>query len=473
MNLYNELKINKFFFITLAILSLMIPLMLGFEKYKFAASIFLFPVLIYFAFIFEKHYRLLFILSIFIGYYIEINSRIQIVNLISYGLIIYFIFNFSTNSFNKFKLPKFIKYISIFLIIAVFTSAVNSPFISVWSIYYSVMFFIYIFTGYVIFRSVIDADSIVKYTNYFYKSVSFYSIFVILQIIITGHIRSFGLSGPTFSDIIAMALIIVIFQSYISGNFDKFSLYHIIILFIVLITTLSRFSWIGFASTFIFGLILVSITQTKILFSKRSIYVLGSIILLVIIIFAIGLHNVILNRLLDVNLSVLDNSKEEGMVSNSLDTRVLIWMTALNAFLNNMYTGVGYFMFHKVSYSYNLFPEQFYIDYVMGLDPHSTFLGILTETGIFGFITFFIYLLTAFVLSLKSIKYSINSQSKNSSLILSILLFFIISTSFYSGAFTFGYNAYVLHLVVGITLANYTLNKINYDKSKKIYPKTI
>lgn len=456
---------EKYLFFPLVLLAAMIPMLLGMGKYEYALGLTVIPLFFMVIFVFENYFRLFIIASTFLGYHFSVDFRIQLVNIISYLLIVYFIFNYRTDNFNKLKLPFLLKIISVWLIFAVFISAVRTPFASNLSVYYFVMFFIYIFTGYIIFRSVKNFKILENYLDYFYKSVALYGIAIIIAIFATGKIRSFGISGPTISDIIVIALLIAIFKSYLKGKVSRSNLIYILILFIVLITTLSRFSWIGFIMSFIYGIVLIMFNENNSIFSKKNLYIVLISLFLLFLLFVTGLYNLIIDRILDVNFDILDTTRDEGAVSNSLDSRILVWGTALNAFLHNKFSGVGYFMFHKVSYVYNIFPEELYVDFVMGLDPHSTFLGFLTETGLFGFSAFFLYLFTAFILSIRSVTLSTNADIKLNSFILSIILFFVFTTSFYSGAFTFGYNAYVLHTIVGLVVANYALivkNKKNY-----------
>lgn len=453
---------------TILIASLLIPLLLYIENYKILILLFSIPIFCYVLFTFESNYRLYYIFSIFFGFYFQVNARIQLVNIVSYILIIYFILNYSTSSFNKYKLPISFKYIAMLLIGAVFLSSINTPFISFWSIYYGFMFFTYIFTGYIVYRSVLDFYTLNDYLNFFFKSVAFFSCLIIISIIFTGNIRSFGISGPTIPDMIVMALLIIVFKSYISGNISKSNLIFAIIVFITLITTLSRFAWIGFILSFVYGMIIVSFLNTKNIFTKKTIYFISGLVFLVLLIFMTDLHNIIITRFLDVNFSVLDATKEEGVVSNSLDTRALIWITALNTFLQNKMTGVGYFMFYKVSAQFNILPQVLFDEFVSGLDAHSTFLNFLTETGIIGFSSIILYFISAFYYSFKSIKFSFSEESKTVSLILNIILFFVFTTSIYSGAFTFGYNAFVLHSLIGLVIINYVIIKKQNNKIENI-----
>lgn len=420
--------------------SLLIPVLLYVQSYKLLILVFAIPIFCYILLTFESNFRFYFIFSIFFAAYIYVNARIQLVNIISYILILFFIINHSSNQFNKYNLPILFRCISILLVGAVFLSSINTPFISFWSVYYGFMFFTYIFTGYIVYKSVRDAHTVQSYLNYFYKSVGFFSIVIILQILITGKIRSFGISGPSVPDVITIALLIVIFKSYLLGRITKIDLSIMFVIFITLITTLSRFAWIGFVSSLFYGMFMVSLLHSKKLFSKKTIYLLTGLAAVMLIIFITGLHQTIISRFLDVDLTVLDTTREQGAVSNSLDTRALIWVTALNAFLHNKFTGVGYFMFHKVSENYNVIPQGLFDDIVFGLDAHSTFLNFLAETGILGLSMLLLFLFLAFYYSFKSIKLSLTEESKNTSILLNILVFFVITTSIYSGAFTFGYN---------------------------------
>jgi O-antigen ligase len=236
------------------------------------------------------------------------------------------------------------------------------------------------------------------------------------------------------------------------------------IIFITLITTLSRFAWFGFLLAFIYGIVIVALMYSKKIVTKKSVYLLIGSGVVVAIILTTGIYDIIIKRMMDVQATVLDTTREEGMVSNTLDTRALIWITALNTFLHNKFTGVGYFMFYKVSENYNILPHDIYDEFIWGLDAHSTFLNFLAETGILGFTMFVVYLCSSFYYSFKSIKLSLTNEQKQISIILNVLLFFIITTSIYSGAFTFGYNGFVLHIFIGLVIANYVVIKINSQR---------
>lgn len=406
---------------------------------------------------FDYYLKPALMLCMFVYYYFDITRRIQLINLFSYVLIIYFLINFNKNLFHKYSLPIWVKFSSALLILAVLLSSINSPFVSLKSIYYGFMFCIYIFTGYIVFKTLLSLSDIDEYLKYLIYAVAIYSIFIFINILLTGNFRARGLTGSAFSDIIVCSLLIVIYKNLF---FEKSSAIYVVIAFILffaLIFDQSRFAWVGFALSFLYGLIITSIYQRTKLMKKRLITILSSIFVGMLVVFISGLYRLIIMRFSDVTFSVLQSNAQNDIVANSLDTMVLIWLTALSAFINNPLTGVGYFMFYSVSENYNVLPEFLYRDIVMGLDAHSTLINFLCETGIIGFLSILFLFIVIFVLSIKAITISKTISDSSRSLALNILVFFIETTCFYSGAYTFGYNGYFLYFIFALVIANYVL----------------
>ncbi len=124
-------------------------------------------------------------------------------------------------------------------------------------------------------------------------------------------------------------------------------------------------------------------------------------------------------------------------------------------------------MFSEVSENYNTLPVYLYNIFVRDLDAHTTYLNILCETGILGLISFLLYFFSIFSFSIKAIKLSIDTKVFDISIILNILVFFVLIHSVYSGAFTYGANAYFMHFLFGIVISNYYIlqkNKANYSQ---------
>lgn len=406
---------------------------------------------------FDYYLKLALLFSMFVYYYFDITRRIQLINLFSYILIIYFFINFNKPLFNKYSLPFWVKISSGLLIFAVLLSSINSPFVSVKSLYYGFMFCIYIFTGYIVFKTVQSFSDIDEYLKYLIYVCCIYGIIIFANIFLTGNFRARGITGSAFSDIIVCSLLVVLFKYlFFERNSTIYSVFTFVI-FLTLIFDQSRFAWAGFAISFLYGVILSYKFQRTDFMKRRIFSVLSSIIFGISVLFVSGLYRIILMRFGDVSFSILQPNAQNEIVANSLDSRVLVWITALNTFLNNPWTGVGYFMFYSVSEHYNILPDFLYRSVVLGLDAHSTLLNFLCETGLIGFVSILILFITMFVLSFKAIKISKNPTELSRSLTINILVFFIETTSIYSGAYTFGYNGYFLYFIFAIVVANYVL----------------
>lgn len=453
----------SYFYIALSfLLILAVPLLVTFDQIKYVAVIF--GVL---AFLFvilgdPKNYLLFFVVTFFSDKWFYYPLRIQVITFSSYLLILYFFLNFNTSFFNSLKLPKALKFSAFILIAAVLGSSVLTRFVSLQSVYLGYFFFQLMLTSYVIFRITKTSEDIFKYLNYFIGVIFFSGIIILFQIIITGRIRSVGLAGYPIMDLVVIALLIIIFGYYILGKTSM--KIHIVtfILVLITITTQSRFSWLAIVISTVYGLIICLIREPNltVIFKKQIGLFFASLIIVSVLVFVFGLDKLIIARFSDLNGGELFKGSEEGIVvSNSLESRVLIWITAYNAFIANMWTGVGYLMFNYVSYTYNIFPDYIYNLYISEVDVHTTYFNFLTETGVIGFGAFLIYIILIYRYSFKAIKYSTSEFERKISIMLNILVFFVIEHSVYAGAFTFGTNAYSMHFIFALTIANYLILK--------------
>jgi len=305
--------------------------------------------------------------------------------------------------------------------------------------------------------------------RYLILAVSTYGVIIIINILLTGVIRSRGITGSAFSDIIVCSLLITLFRHFFLENPRPIHIFMLGILLIILIADLSRFAWVGFMLSLTYGMIITTKFEKGKFIKRKMKLVFMVFAAIVALMYISGLYDIILTRFSDVSFSILQSEGEKEVIGNSLDTRGLIWITALSAFLSNPLTGVGYFMFHKVSYDYNVLPDAIYMEYVYGLDAHSTLINFLCETGLIGFTAILLLFLAVFILSYKSIRISKLPADVARSLILNILVFFIVTTCVYSGAYTFGYNGYFLYFVFALVVANFSLLKMK-SRNKSVEP---
>jgi len=461
-------KDTKFIYLFYGIailLSVLCVLSLFFEYYKTSLLIFAIPLLIFVYIKFADYFKYFFIGSLFVGGYYQWPLRVQLSLLVTFSIIFFFLTNKDTLIFNELILPKSIKYSASAIIFAVYISSILTPFISFYSLYYATLFFVFAFSSYVIFRSVKSCEEVDKLLYFFAKIASIAGLIIILQILITGNLRSVGITQFAVIDFVAFAFVTVLFRNFLLSKIDRYSLIISIIVLIVLITTQSRFAWLGFLLTSIYGLVVSYIysDDARIILKKRFPIFIIAVILAIALFFIFGLEKIITSRIGNVSLSLFQNA-DDKLVSNSLESRVFIWIIALNTFIHNPITGVGYLMFSEISENYNILPEFVFNLFVKDLDAHTTYLNFLCETGVVGLVSFLIYVITIFRYSLKSIKLSKNFEETKVSILLNLLVFFIMVHSIYSGAFTMGQNAFHMHLIFGLSIANYVLLK-NKDKS--------
>jgi O-antigen ligase len=469
-----SLKFKYFYFGSIILLTLGCVFSFIFEFYILSIFIFLFPIFIFCAYKFEKYFTFFFLSSLFIGGYYLWAFRIQICLLLAFYLIFFFITNKESSLFNNFKLPNTVKYSGTAIIAAVYLSAILTPYFSFFTIYYATIFLIFVSTSYIIFRSVKNVEEIDTLLLYFVIMTFIAGITVVCQILFTGKLRSMGIANYPIMDFSAMALVTILFRNFLLSKIENKSTIFSILILVVLITTQSRFAWLGFILTLIYGIIIcyVKSKESKVILKKRAPVFVLTVLIGISLFYAIGLESIFSQRISDISFSFFQNSNiaEGEILTNSLESRILIWIIAFNTFLHHPFTGVGYFMFNETSINYNILPDFLFNLFVKDLDAHTTLMNFLCETGIIGLFCFIIYLITIFKYSLKSIKLSRTSQELKVSIILNILIFFIMVHSIYSGAFTLGQNAFHMHIIFGLTIANYVIlkNKINYvEKSNK------
>ncbi len=373
-----------------------------------------------------------------------------------------------TKTFNDFRYPFSVKLLSVLLIIQVLISSLISNFVSFQSFVYGLVFSLFILVSYVIFRSTKDLRQLGTLIDLFIALVVVSTLIVFADISLTGYLRSTGLIGFAIMDFCVIVLLFLIFRKYMFGKATMATHVSAMLVFLMTVIHQSRFAWLGFVLSLMYGIIIALkySPNVKVYLKKRVLnYILiASIIIGVVFIF--GFHELVLFRVSQINLEFFQGTPEEGQyLSNSLESRLLIWITAYNVFINQPFWGVGFYMFPLISEQYNFLPQVLYELYIENLDAHTTYFNLLVDTGITGFVLFLLYFITMFKISFKSLKLSVSEDEKSMSIILNIYCFFVILHSIYSGAFTFGLNAFHMWFMFALNLSNYILLMRKYDKS--------
>ena len=469
LNLKSDFKLFKISY--LAFFSLLICISIYFILFGYIKPFILclvIPVLILFSFYFDKYFLYFFVASLFIEYTFPL--RLQIVNFVSFAIILFFIFNNDKSIFSQQNLPKIVKFSGILLLSAVLLSSFNSPYFSFESVYYGFGFMIFMFISYITFRYSNNINKISGLLDAFFYGTFIAGVIIIIFIIITGNIRFAGISGYAYFDYTPIALIIAIFSFFIFGKSNNLIKISTLVIFIAMIASLSRNSWIGFSLAFVYGMIITMKFKKNELniFRNKITIIFISLLLSIFLLSYTGIGSVAMQRLTQVNFQLFSQNETGELLNNSLESRILIWLVAFNAFLHHPWTGVGYFMFYLVSEDYNILPDILYTLFVKGLDAHTTYFNFLCETGIVGLSSFLFYIILILRYSFKAIKLSISDDEKKVSITLHILIFFVFVHSIYAGAFTFGQNAFQMHFLFGLAVANYVnLNKLRNNSISK------
>lgn len=412
-------------------------------------------------------FKYLFIISLFSNYFIY---GLYVSVFIALAMVLSFIISYRNIDIEIFKTPLTIPVIIYYL--TILPSLLNSTNILL-SLYLLINFHTIVLLMFILGYTLKSYAQIRNILFTFILFVFFDAIVLIILGLIVGG-REFGVTGVVYVDYSVMAilslLLLIIFKQ---GKTIFFYLWAIIIIFAGLIFTQTRNTFISMAlaaATIFLYLIFnrrnfdISVKKLFGTFSTIIAFALLVVVLLTII------SPDTFERFDELNQkSVLTIKSESDFTRNSLLTRLLIWDTALNAFISHPVVGIGAYSFPFESVNYYTISKGLFKDYVEGLSPHITYLAILTETGILGFMGFMIFLISSIRLGLKSIHISVTGKQKFYSLLILSLQIYIFYSMFLSDAWLWGQCGLLWSLILGLSVANYKIiknSKIDLDFGK-------
>jgi hypothetical protein len=233
--------------------------------------------------------------------------------------------------------------------------------------------------------------------------------------------RSVGIMGNANSSAIISNIVFIISLSWLSIYRVKkqFSIYILIIIFIIIISTMSHFSRTGLLS--LLGGLVALFWNKKIVFNiLKLIKILAPIILIIAIFGSIALSKMDINPSDLRGFNFLD-SVDISSGNSTLSWRFISWKDGLGEFIKSPIFGWG-LRYH---------PKNFH------LSPHNEFIDILMVTGLLGFILYltFYYHSITFAIKVKNDKSSRVNQFLGKSLlaiIVSLLVHNIAVGSFFN-----------------------------------------
>ncbi|MCX7832905.1 MAG: O-antigen ligase family protein [Ignavibacteria bacterium] len=432
------------------------------NKKVFLLAAFGIPLVFLIFFSLRKYYLEIFIISLFFTKVIYWPLRLYPTLIFALLLIFFYLTHKDENIFNHLKVPTFVKTSSAFLITTVFIAGILTPYFSFFTVYYSFIFLMFFLTAYIVFKSITDFEKIKNLFNAFILGTFIAGITKIIAMIDTGFLRALGSAEYYYMEFTPIALIMILFLYYVSGDLNPKIVFISIFLFITMIADQSRFAWLGLIISLVYGIIISFILspEIKIYLKKKFPVIVIVVIISIGLVFALGLHKIITTRVSEVHFEFFQSVDlpQDQVISNSLESRMLIWITAYNTFLQHPITGVGYFMFLEVSENYNIFPDFIYDLYIAKCDAHTTYFNFLVDTGILGLSAFLIFGITIYILSFKSIKIS-PKENKTVSVLLNVLMFHMLFNSLYAGSYNLVPSAFLFYSISASVVANYLLLK--------------
>ncbi|MCX6173163.1 MAG: O-antigen ligase family protein [Ignavibacteriales bacterium] len=295
----------------------------------------------------------------------------------------------------------------------------------------------------------------------FITAIFLHSLFVIYLGVTTGK-RVLGILGVYYIDYAGLGSVITfILALYMKGLKKAIFSAIFIIITLGLILTQTRNAW--FSAVFTIGtLILFLFFNAKKAYMKRSILIFLTLAVIVLLIVSSSSTGVDVGDRLDVNKRVVSLTGDpESVGLNSFVSRAMIWHTALYAFLEHPVIGIGPYSFKHTSQLYYVIPKGFYDLYVEGRTPHITYLQVLTETGIVGFMAFLFFIIALIKLLVQSLKLLIERDDFIITLMIIWSLVYIIFSMMMTESWLYG--PYIVWL--GVLLGFLVNNKKRLEKN--------
>jgi O-antigen ligase len=282
-------------------------------------------------------------------------------------------------------------------------------------------------------------------------------ITIIIQNVVTGN-RVFGFSGIMYVDFVCVAIIICLIAMLFYRNWRSFVFFPVALLLLVsLFFTQTRNTMISLAVSCVFLFFFLFLYHRTFSIARKKMLLITTFSLIVTCV-ALGFLYLLVPQIFDRFVAVFSKKGNSGgLVSSTLISRLLIWHTAFNAFIEHPIIGIGAYAFGTDSHYYSRLPTWLYKDWVQGLSEHVTYLAVATETGVLGLLGFVIFLVSALHLSFKSIFISVSEKQKYYSLGFLLLQVYIAVSMAMTDAWRWGQCGMLWGLVLGASVANYRI----------------
>lgn len=192
----------------------------------------------------------------------------------------------------------------------------------------------------------------------------------------------------------------------------KYTFFILGFVYLVLILTFSRLAWlIGGVLTFFMTYIYIK--------SKNWLKITNKISFIFFILLPLMLSPLIVMR-----LNTIPEAFAEG---GSWDVRIKVWREALNLFIQSLFIGIGPNRFQQLASEQGITNVFIRSGFSPSTKIHNIFLELLTETGLIGFISFLVIIISLFYYLIQKKIKSLFSLDFNNILVLSLSSLLLIS----------------------------------------------
>jgi O-antigen ligase len=275
----------------------------------------------------------------------------------------------------------------------------------------------------------------------------------VVRLALLGEGRPFGFAGIWFVDYSALGVCLSLAGAVVSdGRARKYLILTAGIIGLALILAQTRNTWMSALITLtVFLGYLVRYPETIGMSRRRLLLgITGALAAgVVIFVLAAAANPRVVSRLADVTSRERYSINAGGMVGNSLISRMLIWDTALQAFLAHPLIGIGVYSFPFSSHLYYRIPRVLFNMYVVGSHPHQTHLAVLAETGVLGAVGFLTFILTALRRSYQTIGLARSARARKFSLVAFVGVVYCSVSMFFTDAWLWGQQIILLALIMG------------------------
>lgn len=316
------------------------------------------------------------------------------------------------------------------------------------------LFFVLIFS--IVAVSINNYSQISNVLNLFLAVSLINGLYLIAIALITGK-RVFGFSGIMYVDYVGYSVIISFIFVMLRQNRRIISLIALSIFSLALIFTQTRSIWLITGVTLLLIFIRLFIKNRKYNISRLKISLAFGFVVASILVFTFVISDVnkgYFERVEIKKIEQTDDPMRQSLQINSLASRYFIWSAAWEAFINNPVIGVGIYAFPFISKEYSNVEPILYETFVEKLTPHETFLTILTESGMLGFLGFMFFLISTIVFAINNYKASKSDDELFYSELILWLTIYTLLSMIITDAWLWGHGIVLWGILLGFSIAN-------------------